>query len=67
MVDLDPSLRLLFALKVAVQQRDPVLVSQVAARAEQSLSPREMRRTFSRLSCLGATEEDLAWLRTSLD
>lgn len=62
---LEPAHRLLVCLAVAARAHDPVLVSQVAERAERHLSQREMRRAFSRLPAYGVAPCDLAWLKTA--
>lgn len=61
---LDQGLGLLVALIVAIRQRDPVLVRQIGERADLHLNDREITRSFSKLHDYGASEEDLAWLRT---
>lgn len=62
---LEPAHRLLVCLAVAARARDPVLVSQVAEKAERHLSPREMRRAFSRLPAYGVSPGDLRWLQAA--
>jgi hypothetical protein len=62
---LDPAHKLLVALAVAARAKDPVLVSQIAERADLLLTPREMKRAFSRLSSYGVTQSDLDWLQTT--
>lgn len=60
---LEPAHRLLVCLAVATRGRDPVLVSQVAHKADLTLTEREMKRAFSRLSTYGVSPDDLAWLQ----
>lgn len=62
---LEPAHRLLVCLAVAVRARDPVLVCQIADKAERHLSAREMRRAFSRLAAYGVPGCDLAWLQSA--
>lgn len=62
---LDPAHKLLVALAVAARGRDPVLVSQIAERADLLLTPREMKRAFSRLPAYGVSQTDLDWLQTT--
>ena len=62
---IDPAHRLLVALAVASRNRDPVLVLQVAERADLFLSAREMKRAFSRLDAYGVSQDDLDWLQTA--
>lgn len=59
---LDPALSLLACLAVAVRARDPVLVQQVADRADRLLGDSVIKRTFARLPSFGVDEEDLEWL-----
>lgn len=60
---LEPAHRLLVCLAVAVRDHDPVLVTQVAHRADLTLSDREARRAFSRLPSYGISPQDMAWLQ----
>lgn len=60
---LEPAHRLLVCLAVATRARDPVLVSQVAQKADLLLSERESRRCFSRLASYGVSPADLQWLK----
>lgn len=62
---LDPAHKLLVALAVAARSRDPVLVSQVAEKADLTLTTREMRRAFGRLGNYGVSREDLKWLQSA--
>lgn len=62
---LDPAHKLLVALAVAARGRDPVLVCQIAERADLLLTPREMKRAFSRLPAYGVSQADLDWLQTT--
>lgn len=62
---LEPAHRLLACLAAAVRNRDPVLVKQIATRADLSMTAREVERTFSRLPVYGLSPDDLAWLRTA--
>jgi hypothetical protein len=62
---LEPAHRLLVCLAVAARAHDPVLVAQVAEKAERTMSPKEMRRTFSRLDVYGVSGPDLDWLQTA--
>ena len=62
---LDPAHKLLVALAVAARSRDPVLVSQVAEKADLTLTTREMRRAFSRLGNYGVSGEDMKWLQSA--
>ncbi len=61
---LDDGQRLLACLAVAVRRRDPVLVQQIAARADRLLTDSTIRRTFNRLKSYGLTETDMDWLRS---
>lgn len=61
---LDPALSLLACLAVAVRSRDPVLVQQVADRADKLLGDSVIKRTFARLPAFGVDAEDLEWLST---
>ena len=63
---LDPALRLLIALSVAVRRRDSVMVQQIAERVDRTLSLKEAGRTFSRLPNYGVSDDDLTWLRTAI-
>jgi hypothetical protein len=63
---LDPALRLLIALAVAVRRRDCVMVQQIAEQVDLTLSFREAGRTFSRLPSYGVSDADLTWLRTAI-
>jgi hypothetical protein len=60
---LEPAHRLLICLAVAARNRDPVLVSQIAERADRLLTPKEMRRSFARLPSYGVGSADLDWLQ----
>jgi hypothetical protein len=62
---LDPAHKLLVALAVAARGRDPVLVAQIAERADLLLTPREMKRAFSRLPTYGVNQSDLDWLQSA--
>lgn len=62
---LDPAHKLLVALAVAARGRDPVLVAQIAEKADLLLTNREMRRSFSRLKNYGVSQQDLKWLQTA--
>lgn len=62
---LDPAHKLLVALAVAARGRDPVLVAQIAERADLLLTPREMKRAFSRLPAYGVNKSDLDWLQSA--
>ena len=55
--------KLLIALVVAVRRRDPVLVRQVAERADREMADAVIRRTFSKVSSYSLTSDDLAWLQ----
>jgi hypothetical protein len=66
MPNLDPALRLLIALAVAVRRRDAVLVQQIAEKVEFTLTAKEAKRAFSRLSSYGVTDGDMDWLRTAI-
>ena len=59
---LDPALSLLASLAVAVRAHDPVLVQQVADKADRQLGDSGIKRTFARLPAFGVTEDDLEWL-----
>lgn len=59
---LDPALSLLTSLAVAVRARDPVLVQQVAEKADRLLGDSVIKRTFARLPAFGVDPEDLEWL-----
>ena len=59
---LDPALNLLASLAVAVRAHDPVLVQQVADKADRLLGDSVIKRTFARLPAFGVSEEDLEWL-----
>lgn len=61
---LDDGHRLLVCLAVAVRRHDPVLVKQVAERADALLSDSTARRSFSRLRSYGVSEADMSWLAT---
>jgi hypothetical protein len=63
---LDDGHLLLACLAVGVRSRDPVLVSQVAHKADKVLSASALRRSFGRLRNYGVSEQDMAWL-ASLD
>lgn len=56
--------RLLVCLAVAARAHDPVLVTQIAHRADITLTNREIRRTFAKLSHYGVNQNDLNWLRS---
>jgi len=60
---LEPAHCLLVCLAVAARAHDPVLVSQVAHKADLTLTEREMKRAFSRLSSYGVSPVDLEWLQ----
>ena len=62
---IDAAHKLLVALAVAARRRDPVLVMQVAERADLLLTPREMKRAFSRLESYGVSQDDLSWLQSA--
>lgn len=62
---LDPAHKLLVALAVAARGRDPVLVAQIAERADLLLTSREMKRAFSRLPTYGVNQADMDWLQTA--
>lgn len=64
-ITLEPGHRLLACLAAAVRIRDSVLVKQIANRSDETLSQREITRTFSRLPEYGVSAEDLEWLRTT--
>ena len=59
---LDPGHLLLCCLAVAVKKRDPVLVSQIAEKADKSLPQSQLKRAFGRLKGFGMNTDDLAWL-----
>ena len=63
MTPLDPALRLLICLSVAVRRRDAVLVEQIAEKVDIALTPKEAKRALSRLPSYGVTPDDLSWLR----
>ena len=63
MTPLDPALRLLICLSVAVRRRDVVLVEQIAEKVDIALTPKEAKRALSRLPAYGVTPDDLSWLR----
>ena len=56
--------QLLIALVVAVRRRDPVLVRQVAEKADRELADAVLRRTFSKVTTYNLTPDDLHWLQT---
>lgn len=60
---LDDGHRLLVCLAVAIKRRDPVLVRQVAEKADKVLPDSQIRRAFSRLRQYGIGDHDLAWLQ----
>ena len=60
---LDDGHLLLCCLAVAVKKRDPVLVAQVASKADKILPDSQIRRAFGRLKGYGVNESDMAWLR----
>ncbi|MGA0983306.1 hypothetical protein [Vulcanococcus sp.] len=62
---LEPAHKLLVCLAVATRARDPVLVAQVAQRADLLLSDREARRAFSRLPSYGVSAADMDWLKAA--
>lgn len=62
---LDPAHKLLVALAVAARGRDPVLVAQIAEKADLLLTNREMRRSFGRLKNYGVSPQDLKWLQSA--
>ena len=59
---LDDGHLLLCCLAVAVKQRDPVLVGQVARKADKTLPDSQITRAFGRLKGYGMTVEDMEWL-----
>ncbi len=61
---LTPCQRWLCCLAVAIKRRDPVLISQLAEKAEHQLTPARLRRTVSRLDRFQLTAEDWHWLRS---
>ena len=61
---LDDGHLLLCCLAVAVKKRDPVLVGQVARKADKTLPDSQIRRAFGRLKGYGMNEEDMAWLES---
>lgn len=60
---LDDGHLLLCCLAVAVKKRDPVLVAQVASKADKILPDSQIRRAFGRLKGYGVSESDMTWLR----
>ena len=61
---LDDGHLLLCCLAVAVKCRDPVLVAQVARKADKTLPDSQIRRAFGRLRGYAMDDEDMAWLET---
>lgn len=59
---LDDGHLLLACLAVAVRARDPVLVSQVAHKADKVLTDSALRRSFGRLRNYGVSDQDMEWL-----
>jgi len=59
---LDDGHLLLCCLAVAVKRRDPVLVGQVARKADKTLLDSQISRAFGRLKGYGMTAEDMEWL-----
>lgn len=62
---LDEGHLLLACLAVAVRAHDPVLVAQVAEKADKVLGESQFKRSFRRLPSYGVRPEDLAWLATA--
>lgn len=62
---LEPAHRLLVCLAVATRAHDPVLVTQIAEKADRTLSPKEMKRTFGRLAGYCVDQSDMAWLQSA--
>ena len=60
---LDDGHLLLCCLAVAVKKRDPILVSQVASKADKILPDSQIRRAFGRLKGYGVSEDDMTWLK----
>ena len=60
---IDTGHRLLVCLAVAARNRDPVLVTQIAERADRLLTAKEMRRSFARLPTYGVCQLDMDWLQ----
>ncbi|GEM_PF-2596713 len=63
-IPLTPGQRWLCCLAVAIKRRDPVLITQLAEKAEHQLTPARLRRTVSRLDRFQLTAEDWHWLRS---
>ena len=61
---LDDGHLLLCCLAVAVKRRDPVLVSQVARKADKTLPDPQIRRAFGRLKGYGVSADDMTWLES---
>jgi len=59
---LDDGHLLLGCLAVAVKMRDPVLVAQVARKADRTLADSQITRTFGRLKSYGINADDMSWL-----
>ena len=56
-----PGHLLLCCLAVAVKKRDPVLVSQIAEKADKHLPQSQLKRAFGRLKGFGMNTDDLDW------
>lgn len=62
---LEPAHRLLVCLAVATRAHDPVLVTQIAEKAERTLSSKEMKRAFGRLASYCVAPSDMDWLQAA--
>ena len=60
---LTPGQRWLCCLAVAIKLRDPVLITQLAEQADQTLTPTRLRRTAAELIHYPLSREDWQWLR----
>ena len=59
---LDEGHRLLACLAVAIREPDPVLVRQIAEKADKILPDSQIVKTFGRLKNYGVGTSDLNWL-----